>query len=282
MGQRFPGGCLTVTAAVSIRRAYVQLLHGQLHYRVAGEPHRPVLLLLHQSPSSSAMYEPMMELLADRFYLLAPDTPGFGNSDPLQVAPGSLEIADYAAALRYFLTAVDVESCFIFGHHTGAAIAVQLEHDYRATARAMALSGPTLLTSEQQRDLPQLANPFPAEENGEHLLAMWQRLRDKDSSAPLDISQRELMSAFACGEAYQASYQAVCRQDFAGLLDSVACPVLVFAGDADPLYGAVKPTAERLVQGRVAELSGGERTYVCERQAPEVAVLVANFFLEES
>ncbi len=167
----------------------------------------------------------------------------------------------------------------MFGHHTGAAIAVKLEHDHPGTARVMALSGPTLLSAEQRRMLPELASPFPAVESGEHLQAMWQRIRDQDRGAPLELSQREVLSAFACGKAYQASYGAVCRQDFATQLESIECPVLVFVGDEDPLYGAVEPTVAALPNGWRAELAGGERTYVCEHQAATVASLLKAFFV---
>ena len=52
-----------------------------LFYRQAGQPGRPVVLLLHGFPSSSRMYETLMPLLADRYHLIAPDYPGFGLSD---------------------------------------------------------------------------------------------------------------------------------------------------------------------------------------------------------
>ena len=263
---------------MTLRRAYLDVEGIQLHYRSAGDPDLPVLLLLHQSPSSSAMYEALMARLEEKYFLLAPDTPGFGNSDPLPGRVDTLEIADYARVLRRFCESLDVLPCHVFGHHTGAAIAVQLEHDFPGTAVAMALSGPTLLSEEQKRGLPQLASPFPVDESGDHLQAMWQRLRDKDREAPAAITQRELLSAFASGDSYQASYRAVTRQDFEGQLPGIACPVLVFAGSEDPLYGAVKPTLARLSRGKGLELPGGERTYVCERQAELVAVALADFF----
>ncbi|MDU6748234.1 MAG: alpha/beta hydrolase, partial [Bradyrhizobium sp.] len=44
-------------------------------------PHEaPAVLLLHGLPSSSRMWEPLLPLLADRYHLIAPDYPGFGNS----------------------------------------------------------------------------------------------------------------------------------------------------------------------------------------------------------
>jgi len=51
-----------------------------IFYREAGEPGRPVLLLLHGFPASSFMFRDLMPLLADRFHVIAPDYPGFGHS----------------------------------------------------------------------------------------------------------------------------------------------------------------------------------------------------------
>ena len=48
-------------------------------YREAGNPANPALLLLHGFPASSFMYRHLMRALADRFHLVAPDYPGFGN-----------------------------------------------------------------------------------------------------------------------------------------------------------------------------------------------------------
>jgi pimeloyl-ACP methyl ester carboxylesterase len=49
-------------------------------YREAGERSSPTLLLLHGFPSSSHMFRDLIPLLADRFHLVAPDLPGFGQS----------------------------------------------------------------------------------------------------------------------------------------------------------------------------------------------------------
>ncbi len=261
-----------------VRRKYLDLATGQLHYRVAGDRANAPLLLLHQSPSSSAMYEPLMERLGRDFYLVAPDTPGFGNSDPLPGNADNIDIVDYASAIQAFASALEITPCAVFGHHTGAAIAVQLAHDHPDTITAMALSGPTLLSEEQKRTLPDAASPFPATDDGAHLQAMWQRIRGKDPQAPLTLVQREVLSAFASGDAYQGSYRAVTRQDFASQLRSITCPVLAFAGDQDPLYGAVAPTLACLQHGSSVDLPGGERTYVCERQVDVVAATLTDFF----
>ncbi len=50
-------------------------------YRQAGVPTNPKLLLLGGFPSSSHQFRNLIPALADRFHVLAPDYPGFGNTD---------------------------------------------------------------------------------------------------------------------------------------------------------------------------------------------------------
>jgi len=50
-------------------------------YREAGPKDAPVILLLHGLPSSSRMFQPLLERLADQYHLIAPDYPGYGHSD---------------------------------------------------------------------------------------------------------------------------------------------------------------------------------------------------------
>jgi pimeloyl-ACP methyl ester carboxylesterase len=51
-----------------------------IFYREAGKPGAPKLVLLHGYPSSSHQYRNLMPALAERFHVIAPDYPGFGNS----------------------------------------------------------------------------------------------------------------------------------------------------------------------------------------------------------
>jgi pimeloyl-ACP methyl ester carboxylesterase len=50
-------------------------------YREAGDPAAPKLVLFHGWPSSSHQYRNLIPALADRFHVISPDYPGFGNSD---------------------------------------------------------------------------------------------------------------------------------------------------------------------------------------------------------
>lgn len=50
-------------------------------YREAGDPENPTIVLLHGFPSSSQQYRKVLNQLSDEFHIIAPDYPGFGNSD---------------------------------------------------------------------------------------------------------------------------------------------------------------------------------------------------------
>lgn len=65
--------------AITYRTAIVDGF--KVFYRQAGAPDAPKLLLLHGFPSASHMFRDLIPLLADRFHIVAPDLPGFGNSD---------------------------------------------------------------------------------------------------------------------------------------------------------------------------------------------------------
>jgi pimeloyl-ACP methyl ester carboxylesterase len=75
----------TVTSVISASRStnykIVTVKGLNIFYREAGPSKGPAILLLHGFPSSSRMFDTLMPLLADRYHLIAPDCPGFGNSE---------------------------------------------------------------------------------------------------------------------------------------------------------------------------------------------------------
>jgi len=64
---------------IAYRRIAVDSI--EIFYREAGRSNGPALLLLHGFPTSSHMFRDLIPQLADRFHVIAPDLPGFGQSD---------------------------------------------------------------------------------------------------------------------------------------------------------------------------------------------------------
>ena len=263
---------------MSIGRGYVATSFGQVHYRYAGTLGAPVLVLLHQTPSTSAMYEPMLLALAPQFRLIAPDTPGMGMSDGM---PGPMSIPGLAAGIGEFLDELGVVRCYVFGHHTGASIAAELAVQQPPLVGALAMSGPPLLTPEMRDRLPALASTIAATEDGEHLANMWQRIRDKDDGAPLEIIERETINGLQLGDRYSDAYSAVIEHDIAATMAQLECPALVFAGTEDSLYSQLDAAFELLKHGQRRSIDGG-RTFVCETEHQQVAEMLQDFFLGEA
>ena len=68
----------TITPTVFYRTINVEEL--EIFYREAGPRDAPTVLLLHGFPSSSDMFRNLIPMLADKYHVVAPDFPGYGES----------------------------------------------------------------------------------------------------------------------------------------------------------------------------------------------------------
>lgn len=80
IGQSAPAAFLSSTSATTTYHR-VQVDGVGIFYREAGPQNAPTIVLLHGYPSSSRMFDSLIPLLAARYHLIAPDYPGFGQSD---------------------------------------------------------------------------------------------------------------------------------------------------------------------------------------------------------
>jgi pimeloyl-ACP methyl ester carboxylesterase len=76
----------------------------RIFYREAGNKERhPTILPLHGFPSSSHMYRNLINALSDKFHLIAPDYPGFGNSDMPSIKDFSYTFDNLAEVMEQFI-----------------------------------------------------------------------------------------------------------------------------------------------------------------------------------
>ncbi len=88
-------------------------------FHVARTGSGPPLLLLHGWPEFWLTWEPVMQRLADRFTLIAPDLRGFGDSDK---PAGPFGPGDHAADMVALLDALGVDRVGVVGHDVGGAV----------------------------------------------------------------------------------------------------------------------------------------------------------------
>ena len=105
-------------------------------YREAGRADAPALLLLHGFPSASHMFRYLIPALSDRFRLIAPDLPGFGQSDMPPRDKFSYTFAKLAEVIERFTEVIGLARfaiyVFDYGAPTGFRMAVR--HPERITA----------------------------------------------------------------------------------------------------------------------------------------------------
>jgi pimeloyl-ACP methyl ester carboxylesterase len=89
-----------------MRYANIDIEGLDIFYREAGRPGAPKLVLLHGFPSSSHQYRNLMPALAERFHVIAPDYPGFGNSAMPDPARFGYTFDRIAAVVESFLAKV--------------------------------------------------------------------------------------------------------------------------------------------------------------------------------
>jgi pimeloyl-ACP methyl ester carboxylesterase len=133
-------------------RGYIDAPDGQqLHYRVAGARGGTPLVLIHQSPSSGAMWDPIMPKLAQcGYFAVAPDLIGHGASDRTPKPP---TLEDYASGVWNVVDMLGLDAIDVIGHHSGASIAIIMTTQQPARVRALALWGVPLMTPEREDSL---------------------------------------------------------------------------------------------------------------------------------
>jgi len=100
-----------------------------IFYREAGARDSPTILLLHGFPTASHMFRDLMPLLADRFHLIAPDLPGFGQTDMPTDGRFQYTFENLARTMEQFTEALDLRRfavyVFDYGAPTGFRLAMR-------------------------------------------------------------------------------------------------------------------------------------------------------------
>ncbi|GLP96374.1 alpha/beta fold hydrolase [Paraferrimonas sedimenticola] len=253
-----------------VSRRYLPSDSGQLHIFQCGDPRLPKCLLLHQAPSNGAMFKTLMPLLSKHFFCVAPDFPGFGQSDGR-----SDSISGLARELYESLTSAFGSFDLVFGHHTGAAVAIELALIQRLPP-TLVMCGPPLLTEAQKAALPASIPVDIFDEQAPALDALWAKMRAKAPSVDIAISHRETLQAMALQNDYRAIYQAVADYPFAEACKAFDGETLLMAGSNDVLHGKMADTAKLLGKAEVHTL-GDANTYACETHAEQMAALIVAF-----
>jgi len=233
---------------LSIERRFVTLTDRQVHYRISGEG--PPLLLLHQSPTSSAEMATTIEYFADEFTVIAPDTPGFGLSDYKYGTPSDITI--YAQMAKEFIDALGLTELCIYGFHTGAIIGTEMARLYPDLCKAVVVNGLWVADKDEvDLILQHYTKWYKPTPEGSQMPWIWSRLRDQLIFFPwflkeenyrldLDLPEPEMKQPFVLDllrttEEAQTAYKAAFLYPSQERIKEIKTPTFLLNYQGDPI-----------------------------------------------
>jgi len=157
-----------------ILKHYANLSVGQTHYRRLGTG--SPIIALHASPLSSEFLVPTINALAEYADIIAPDTPGYGQSDPLSqnMLDSAEDLTPYVDWLAEFIDNLGFEKVALYGVATGAQIAISFAARYPELLDYVIMDSAAHFTEHERREIPK--RYFPAtlpQSDGSHLATVW-------------------------------------------------------------------------------------------------------------
>lgn len=124
------------TTYAQIRYKFRQVGDVNVFYREAGPADAPVILLLHGFPTASHMFRDLMPLLADRYRLIAPDLPGFGQTKAPPRGTFDYTFDRLADVIGGFTEALSLDryALYIFDYGAPVGLRLAMRHPERVSA----------------------------------------------------------------------------------------------------------------------------------------------------
>jgi pimeloyl-ACP methyl ester carboxylesterase len=283
MGKKADGGRLEQTVRdVTARGVRTRVLE-------AGLEGAPSLVLIHDFLTSHRAWDEIVDALGERFHLVAPDLPGFGESEKPSPARYAYSIEAYAEAVVDLIAALGVGRVSVLGHGLGGAIGLTLAAGHPELVQRLiledALCYPAAMSFRNRLPLvPILGGIYFKQLYGRALFRSW--FRDEVFAAGTPLPEERVdayYDAFNSPSARESAL-AVMRavldtRPVVARLSRVNTPTLVIWGRDDRLYPVA--AAARLVRELPrAKLEIMDAAHAPHEDKPREFVALLTEFLE--
>jgi pimeloyl-ACP methyl ester carboxylesterase len=256
-----------------MKKAYVDIPEGQIHYKTDGSGEN--LLLLHQSPMSSDEFADIIPIVTQSCRVVAMDTLGHGNSDD---PPREYEIEDFARSVISFLDAIGVNKTSIAGHHTGATIAVEVAAAYPERVDKLILSGCAVWEPDEWKAFlnQPMTRDLKMTEDGQFLTKTWEKYKGLSSRPEPQLWFKPFIISLKSRTRPYDAHFAVARYNIKPRLPLIKSPTLLISGSEDLFLNRLESTKSLIPRCATGVIEGGG-LFICFEKPKEFAQAILNF-----
>ena len=233
----------------SPRRAYIDSEYGQLHFRSVGHrSNKPTIVCLHMVPKSSQSFARTILYLAKDRLVIAPDYPGYGESDPPPADP-PVRIEDYARVVLKLTQDLDTGPIQLVGYHTGSMVAAEIAFQRPDLVKKLINISAPIFTHEEKLNLSKYFAPIPLDKDGSRFKIMWSRIMEyRGPGMTLEMAARSMAENMRGGENYEWGHRAAFNntETYASRLTELKQPILVMNLKDDLYTHSLR--ADKLIQ----------------------------------
>ena len=260
-----------------MRRAYVDIPEGQMHYRFAGEGQENVILL-HMSGSSSEEYEGAGDILAQRgYHVYAIDLLGFGSSD--KPAHYYYSMDEHITSILAFMDSLEIHSAYFYGNLATANMAAKLAVRCPERVKGLMLAHPLYNPDPdffKRRGHTLAFCKVDVTEDGSYLQELWKR--SNKYGDPIEVSDRRCADLHKAGEWGETLHWAL-HDDFpfGTYLPQLRVKTIIicYSRMGDP--AALRSAAEQLADGMFDIYEDGA-PYIARTAPQRVAGMLCKHF----